>query len=312
MLRYAIARLLQGAATLAAIAVLTFALMHAVPGGPFEVRGGERASAALLQAQRAYYGVDRPVAEQFARWAGHVLRGDLGPSLARPGRAVGEVIADGAVPSAIVGLLAFLIAAGAGLPLGVIAAVRRGGADAAILALTTVLAAVPAFVIAFVVLLVGAVWLGWFEVRLGRNFTGIAMLPLAIPPAIALGAPALALIARLMRATMIEALASDYVRTARAKGLPARTVVLRHAARNAVLPVLTIAGPLLATLVAGSIVVESIFGLPGIGAAFVTALLQRDYAVIMGITLFYTATVLAANALVDLLYPVLDPRVGAP
>ena len=313
MLRYLVARVVQGLATLAAVAVLTFALMHAVPGGPFEARGDERTSAALLQAQRAYYGIDAPVAVQFVRWAAHVVRGDLGPSFARPGRSVGDVIGDGLAPSLLVAGLAFAIAVGGGVPLGVVAAVRRGRrGDAVVLAVMTLLAAVPAFVVAFVLLLVGAVWLDWFDVRLGRDFTGIAALPKALPPALALAAPSLALLARITRASMIEALASDYVRTAHAKGLSSGVVVLRHALRNAMLPVLTIAGPLLATLVTGSIVIETIFGLPGIGSAFVTSILQRDYGVIMGLTLFYAATIIVANAAVDLLYPALDPRIAHP
>ena len=155
-------------------------------------------------------------------------------------------------------------------------------------------------------------WLDWFDVRLGRDFTGVAALPKALPPALALAAPSLALLARITRASMLAALASDYVRTAHAKGLSSRAVVLGHALRNALLPVLTIAGPLLATLVTGSIVIETIFGLPGVGSAFVASILQRDYGVIMGITLFYAATIIVANASVDLLYPVLDPRIARP
>ncbi len=313
MLRYGLVRLGQGVATLAAIAVVTFALMHAVPGGPFEARGGDRASAGLVEAQRAYYGIDAPVPAQFGRWASHVVRGDLGPSFARPGRTVAAVIGDGLLPSTVVALYAFALAVGIGVPLGVVAAARAGGrGDAAILGVTTVLAAVPAFVIAFALLLVGAVWLGWFEVRLGRDVTDLALLAKALPPAVALAAPSTALLARLTRAAMIEALASDYVRTARAKGLGTGAVTLRHALRNALLPVVTVAGPLLATLVTGSIVVELIFGMPGVGAAFVAAILQRDYGVIMGVTLFYAATIVVANAVIDLIVPVLDPRIARP
>ena len=311
MLRYAITRLLQGIATLVAMAVITFALMHAVPGGPFAAQGDARTAASLVRAQRAYYGIDAAVPVQFARWASHVARGDLGPSLARPGRTVAEVIGGGLLPSAVVALLAFAIAVGLGVPLGVIAAARAGSrGDTLVLGVTTLLAAVPAFVIAFALLLVGAVWLGWFDVRLGRDVSGLALIPKALPPAIALAAPSLALLARLTRAAMVEELATDYVRTARAKGLSARAVTLRHALRNALLPVLTIAGPLLATLATGSIVIETIFGYPGVGSAFVTSILQRDYGVIMGVTLLYAAAIVVANAAVDLLYPLLDPRIA--
>ncbi len=204
----------------------------------------------------------------------------------------------------------FAVVVGFGIPVGVIAAARRGGWwDRASLLLTAALAAVPSFVLAFVLLLIFAVGLGWVDVRLGRGFgESMASLPRGVLPAFALAAPSAALLARLTRGAVLEVLEEDYIRTARAKGVTEASVVLRHALRNALVPVVTVLGPVLASLVTGSIIVESIFGIPGIGTSFVSAVGQRDYGVIMGTTLFYAGVIVLLNLLVDLLYPAIDPR----
>jgi oligopeptide transport system permease protein len=224
---------------------------------------------------------------------------------------VTHLVADRLPTSMLLGAMAFAIVLGGGLPLGIAGAVRyRGVWDHVGLALATVLAAVPSFVLAFLLLLVFAIWLDIVDVRLGDSFGGdLASVPNGLLPALALAAPWLAILSRLVRASMLDALSSDYLRTARAKGLGPSAVYLRHALRNALIPVLTLLGPLLAELLAGSVVIESIFGLRGVGAAYVTSITQRDYGVIMGITLLYAALVMAANLAVDLAYPLLDPRV---
>lgn len=310
MFPYVLRRLLASAVTLAGIAVITFALMHAVPGGPFEALAGDTASPGLVAAQDAAYGLDRPLPEQFVRMLGNLLRGDLGISFAQRGQPVGELLAARVRASAILGVVAFAAAVGAGIPAGVVTAVRRGTAwDFAGLGATTALAALPSFVLSFLLLLVFAIGLGWTDVRPGPGFgESVASLRHAVLPAVALGAPSMALLARMTRASLLEVLDADYIRTARAKGLGEGAVVWRHALRNALVPVVTLSGPVFANLVVGSIIVESIFGLPGVGTLFVTSIALRDYGVIMGATLFYATVVLAVNLAVDLLYPVLDPR----
>jgi oligopeptide transport system permease protein len=310
MLGYLAVRLLQSAATLLVVAVLTFSLMHAVPGGPFDADAGLRFSEDVRSAQLAQYGLDDPLPQQLGRFLLDLGRGDLGISLAQRGRPVTELVADSAQASMILGAMAFAIVVGIGLPLGIVGAVRaRSAWDRGGLVVTTVLGAVPSFVLGFLLLLLFAVWLDVVDVRLGRGFgEGLDSLPRGLIPAFALAAPALAMLARLTRGALLDVLAADFVRTARAKGLSSSGVYLRHALRNALIPVVTVLGPLLAELIAGSVIIESMFGLPGIGATYVHSITQRDYGVIMGVTLFYAALVVAANLVVDLVYPLLDPR----
>ena len=312
MARYLARRLTWTAATLLALAAITFVLMHRVPGGPFDAASVDRPlPAVVIEAQRAYYGLDDPLPRQFVRYLGHLVRGDLGVSFAQQGQPVTDLMLAKVRPSLILGLMSFAIVVAAGVPLGVLAAVRRGGiVDAAALTLATALAAIPAFVLAFVLLLIFAVWLGWTDVLAGTRFgTGLGSLRAGILPAIALGAPGMAIVSRITRAAMLEVLEQDYIRTARAKGLGWSGVYLRHALRNALIPVVTVLGPVFASLVTGSIIIEAIFGVPGIGSAFITSVVARDYGVIMGTTLFYGAVIMAANLVVDLLYPLIDPRV---
>ena len=310
MLRYIVGRLLQATVTLVAVALVTFALMHAIPGGPFG-QPDPSVPESVKRAQEAYYGLDDPIPQQLARYLGNLARGDLGISFAQRGQSVNDLLADRVAVSAVVGAMAFAIVVVVGVPMGATAAIWRGRfADYAGLGFSTVLAAVPSFVLAFGLLLVFAVWLGVVDVRSGRDFELTPSgLPAGLLPALALAAPMLALLLRVMRASLIEVLSSDYLRTARAKGLGPRPVYLRHGMRNALLPVLTLLGPMLADLIGGSIVVETVFGLPGVGSAYVTSITQRDYGVIMGFTMFYAALVLAVNLAVDLAYPIVDPRI---
>jgi oligopeptide transport system permease protein len=312
MARYLASRLLESIVTLFFIALTTFLLMHAVPGGPFESIAGERGvSPEFVAAQEAYYGLDDPIPVQFVRYLGNLARGDLGISFDQRGQHVTDLIKDKFKPSLILGTMSFLIVIGVGVPVGVISAARRNTiSDYAALIGSTALAAVPSFVLAFILLLVFSVGLEWFPVRLGKGFgDSWASLGNGILPALALGAPSMALLSRLTRGAMLEVLDQDYVRTARAKGLANRTVYWRHALRNALIPVLTLMGPLFTVLVTGSIIIESIFGLPGIGAAFISSVLARDYGMIMGTTMLFATIIVFANLLVDLAYPLVDPRV---
>lgn len=310
MLIYLARRVFASAVTLLLICLITFLLMHAVPGGPFDARSEGRLSAEAIQRLEAHYGLNDPLPAQFLGLMGNLVQGDLGLSFAQSGQPVSSLLADKFLPSFLLGVMSFTFVIAVGIPLGVMAAVRRGSAwDLANLVTSTILAAVPHFVIAFLMLLIFAVGLGWVDVRLGRGFgDSIASLPRGILPAIALGAPSMAILSRLTRGSMLEVLQEDYVRTARAKGLRERTVVVRHALRNALVPVITLLGPIFATLITGSIVIESIFGLPGVGAAFIDSVRQRDYGMIMGVTLLYAVAIMAANLVVDLLYPLVDPR----
>lgn len=312
MVNYLIRRFVWTAVTLFFIALITFLLMHLVPGGPFDVAGGERpVSSSFISAQNSYYGLDRSLPEQFVHFLRNLLQGDLGLSFSNRGQKVTDLMLDKIKPSFVLGSMSFMLVVGVGVPTGIIAAVRRNsGWDFLSLAFSTTVASVPSFVLAFFLLLIFSVWLGWFDVRMGKGF-GDSLLSLknGIIPAVALGAPAMALLSRLTRGSMLEVLDMDYMRTARAKGLSAGRLYLVHALRNALIPVLTLLGPIFASLITGSIIIESIFGLPGIGAAFIVSVAQRDYGMIMGTTLFYATAILALNFVVDLLYPIVDPRV---
>lgn len=302
MTAYLIRRLLWLVPVLLFVAAVTFALMHSVPGGPWD-RDKPLPPQAVEQLNRKY-GLDRPLWEQFGRYLLGLPRGDLGVSYRQSDRPVTGIIGDGIKVSATLGGLAMLVAVAVGVPLGIVAALRRNGVlDYLSVSLATLGASTPNFVLGIILIVVFAStfhllptigWGSWKQ---------------AIMPVIALSALPTAYLARITRASTLEVLQQDYVRTAWAKGLPARVVVLRHVARNALIPVLTLAGPLAAALITGSFIIESQFAIPGVGRSFVTAIFGRDYGVIMGVTLFYALVVAAANLAVDLAYAAADPRV---
>jgi oligopeptide transport system permease protein len=302
MTAYFIRRLLWLVPVLLFVAAITFVLMHSVPGGPWD-RDKPLPPAAVEQLNRKY-GLDQPLWEQFGRYLLGLLHGDLGVSYQQSDRPVTEVIAGGIKVSATLGGLAMLVSAVVGLPLGIVAALRRNRAlDYLSVSLATLGASTPNFVLGIILIVVFAStfhllptigWGSWKQ---------------AIMPVLALSALPTAFLARITRASTLEVLNQDYVRTAWAKGLSVRAVVLRHVARNALIPVLTLAGPLAAALVTGSFIIESQFAIPGVGRAFVTAIFGRDYGVIMGVTLFYGLVVATANLAVDLAYAAADPRI---
>lgn len=303
MIPFLARRLLYSAGVLALIAAATFFLMHAIPGGPYS---RERVLPPAIEANliRKYH-LDEPLPVQFARYMLGLLRGDLGPSFAHEDRTTNDIIRDGFPKSAVLGLAAFLLAFGFGAPMGIAAALRRGrAADRSLMIVAVAGVSVPSFIVASMLQYVFSYRLGWAPAAgWGESPWQVAL------PAIALAAFPAAFVSRLMRSSMLAILDSDFIRTARAKGLGGAGVILRHALRNALLPAVTYAAPLLAALVTGSFVVENIFAIPGLGQFYVTSINDRDYTVIMGVTLFYSALLTGANLLADALYALIDPRI---
>ncbi len=299
---YLVQRILWIAPVLLAVAAITFVLMHQVPGGPWD--GAKRLPPDALQNVNYAYGLDRPLWEQFCRYLLGLARGDLGVSFRGDNRPVADVLVDGIRVSATLGLLALAASTIVGIALGVVSALRRNTVvDHAAVAFATVAASVPSFILGMLLLVLFTAHLHWLPSG------GWGSPKQAVMPVLALSALPAAYIARITRASMLDVLQQDYVRTARAKGLPDRLIVLRHMLRNALIPVLTVIGPIAAMLVTGSFIVEQLFAIPGVGRTFVTSIQARDYGVIMGVTLFYTFVVAVANLVVDVLYAVVDPRI---
>ncbi|MDR3507658.1 MAG: ABC transporter permease subunit, partial [Caulobacteraceae bacterium] len=253
---------------------------------------------------KAKYGLDRPLGEQYLTYLGGVLRGDFGPSMKYQDKSVLQIVREGFPTSAMIGLSALTLASVLGMTLGVIAALRQNEpADYAVSAVAILGVCIPTFVTAPLLLVLFASMLGWLPTG-GLNGARSLVLPV-----VTLALPQVAIISRLTRAGMIEVLRSNYVRTARAKGLPEHTIVLKHALRAAILPLVSYLGPACAGLITGSLVVEKIFNLPGLGKNFVISALQRDYTVVMGVVILYATLILVLNLLADILYAALDPRV---
>lgn len=301
MLTRAAVRLLTAVPTLFVLVGLSFFLMHAAPGGPFD---SERSLAPEVEARlNAQFHLDEPAWRQFSRYLGGLLHGDLGPSLQYEGRSVADLIGDGAPVSAALGAIALLLALTGGVALGAIAALRRDSLwDRSLMLLALLGLSLPSYVVAPLLILVFALALDWLPAG-GWDSPASVLLP-----AIALALPQMAAIARLTRGALGEVLAAPWIRAARAKGLPERLIVFRHALKPALLPVLSWLGPAAAGLMTGSVVVEQVFGIPGIGRYFVQGALNRDYTLVLGVVLFYGALVVTFNFLVDLAYGLLDPR----
>ena len=302
MLSYAIRRLFGTLPTLLLIVAIAFFMMRLAPGGPFDKE--RRVSAAVEQNLIKAYHLDEPLPVQFLNYLGNVVRGDFGPSFQYKDFSVTELIWSGFPVSLALGGAAIVIATLLGLALGAMAALRQNGPlDYAVMATSMTGIAIPNFVVAPVLTLVFGLMLGWLPVG------GWSSLSNAILPVTALCLPQVAVIARLTRGSMIEVLRGNYIRTARAKGLPERLVVARHAMRAALVPVVSYLGPAVASIITGSIIIEQIFGIPGIGRYFVQAALDRDYTVVMGVVIVFAVLIIALNLVVDLLYGLLDPKV---
>ena len=303
MTGYIIRRILWMIPLLWAVTTVTFFLMHLVPGGPFDQE--KQLPPAALENLEKRYNLDKPLLEQYGLYILDVAQGDLGISF-RQDREVMDILRDGFWVSAQLGLVTFAFAMVVGMFLGVFSALNQNNfLDYVGVFFATVGASMPNFIAATLLVLIFSVQLGWFDV-LGWEFGNYRKMVL---PVLSLGLLPAAYVARITRASMLEVLGQDYIRTARAKGLRERVVVLRHAVKNAMIPVLTVAGPIFAILVTGSFIVERIFQINGVGRPFVDAVFRRDYGVIMGTTIFYATVVAIANLVVDILYAAVDPRI---
>ncbi len=304
MLRYTLLRILGAIPTLLLVIALAFLMVRVAPGGPFD---DERALPPEIEANiaRAYH-LDEPLPQQFLRYMSGLTRGDLGPSYRYRDYTVNELIRDAFPLSMKLGAMAMALALAIGVSAGTVAALRRDSAtDRFVMALSMTGISIPVFVVAPLFVLLFAVKLGWLPA--GWSSGGGASRLLL--PVVTLALPQIAYIARLTRASMIDVLCSDFIRTARAQGLPTMTIVRVHALKPAMLPVLSYLGPAIAAILTGSVVVEEIFGIPGLGQFFVRAALNRDYTLVLGIVVFYAALIVALNLVVDVLYGVIDPRV---
>lgn len=302
MTRYVFRRLGGAIIILWVIITVTFALMHAIPGGPFTTE--KKLPPQVKASIEAKYHLDDPVWKQYGDYLGGVITGDLGPSYKYEGRSVNDIISDAFPISAQLGLLSLMVAVVGGIAAGAISAMRPNGiVDYAVTVLSTIGISVPTFIIGAVLVYVVGFELGWFPVALWRGPSYMVL------PVLTLAAQPMAFIARLTRSGLLDVYQQEYIRTARAKGLESWTILTRHALGNAILPVITYLGPLAASLLTGSFIVETIFAIPGLGQYFVTSIYNRDYTVILGITIFYSALVVFLNILVDMIYPLIDPRV---
>jgi len=303
-LSFVLRRLLGAIPTLALVIALSFLLMRLAPGGPFDQ---EQALPPEIRANlEAAYGLDQPVWAQFGRYVRGLLHGDFGPSIKFRDFSVGDLIADGLPVSLALGCAAMVLALAVGIPAGVWAASNRGRpADRAVMALAVAGISIPVFVVAPLLALVFGIWLRWLPVA---GFVPGRLSDLVLP-VVSLALPVIAFVARLTRGSLLEVLRTPWIRAARARGLPDRAVLLRHALPAALLPVVSYAGPAAAAVLAGSLVVETLFGLPGMGRHLVQGALNRDYTLVMGMVIVYAALMIVLNLAADLACAWLDPRI---
>jgi len=303
MIRYLIRRILWLIPVLLFVSVITFTLMHITPGGPWDKE--KAVSPQVVANLNAKYNLDKPAWQQYLIYMGGVLRGDLGPSYTYQDRSVSQIILGGLPATASLGFFAAMIALMIGVPLGVLAAMRQNtSVDYSALAFGTIFASVPTFVLGFVLIIVFALTLhlvptsGWGK---PINF---------VLPVLTLGLNQAALLTRITRASVLDVNRQDFMRTARAKGLREYVLVRRHLLKNAMIPVVTVLGPIMAFLIVGSLVVENIFSVPGVGRLLVQGISQRDYSLIMGSTLLYAVVIAVMNLIVDCMYAFIDPRIS--
>ena len=304
MWRFLLSRLLSAIPTLLAIITLAFVLLRAAPGGPFDSEK-ELTPEVKASIEHAYH-LDEPLPKQYLRYLGQLARGDLGPSFQYLDNSVNKYIAEGFPVDLKVGGLALLLACLIGIPLGARAAWRRGGViDQLAAAVSLVGVSIPVYVTAPLMILVFAVTLQWLP---AGDWGGGALRNLILP-VLALASPYVAYVTRIMRSSFIEVLEQPYIRTAHAKGLSTRDILFRHALRPALMPLAAFLGPAIVGAITGSIVVETTFGLPGIGRSFVEGAFNRDYTLVMGVTILYGVLIIFANLLADVSQALLDPRI---
>jgi oligopeptide transport system permease protein len=302
VIAYIVRRILWIIPVLFTVSIITFFLMHAVPGGPWDREKALPQS--TVDRLNAKYGLDDPIYVQYVTWATKFVQGDLGPSYRYTDRTVNDIVADGFWTTVQLGVMAFILAVVVGVPLGIFAALGHNrGPDYLATSVSILGIATPSFVLSILLIVFFAVQLGWFPTG---GWKGPQYWVL---PTIALAGFPIAIIARYTRASMLEVTRKDYIRTAHSKGLPGQSVVSRHMIRNALIPVVTILGPTLAFLVTGSFIIERIFGIPGIGQYYITSISTRDYSLLMAMTMLYAFAVAFLNVVVDVLYAYIDPRI---
>ena len=302
-LMYILKRIAMAVLTIWIVITVTFFVMRAVPGGPFLAE--KAVSEAVQKALEAKYGLDKPLMVQYVTYLKDIFtKFDFGPSIKLRGRMVIDVILDGMKTSAKLGVFAAVIALIVGVVLGAVAALRRNKfIDKCIMVLTTAFISMPSFIIGSLMVLILSVKLGWFPAN-GETAKGLIL------PVIALSLSPMANITRLTRSSMLDVLGQDYIRTARAKGVSGQKIIFGHALKNSLIPVITYVGPMLAYIVTGSLVIEQVFAVPGIGRAFVSSITGRDYPLIMGTTIVLAVLIVVMNLISDVLYKIVDPRIN--
>lgn len=299
---YVVRRIVSMIITLFFVITLTFVMMHSIPGNPFT--GEKKLPPAIEKALMEKYNLDKPLSQQYVDYVSGVAKGDFGPSMKYNGRTVNDLIGDGFPVSAELGGLAILLIVILGIPLGVVAALKQGTwVDRTMIFFAIVGVTIPSFVLATLLIYVFGTKLKWLPTSRWMSWKSRIM------PTIALGVSSIAYVARLTRSSMLEVINQDYIRTARAKGLSETVVVFKHALKNALIPVVTYLGPLTAAILTGSFIIEKIFAVPGMGRMFVESISNRDYTVIMGVTIFYSLILVLFIFIVDLIYGLIDPRI---
>ncbi|ASJ55924.1 peptide ABC transporter permease [Brevibacillus formosus] len=303
MKQYIVKRLLSGIVVLFGLSVFTFLLIHLIPGDPVRIMLGQRATVEQIESLRGELGLNKPLVVQYLDYASGVLKGDLGTSL-KTGRPVSTEIADRFPATAKMAVASLVVAVVIGIGLGVLAAKYKDTPiDGAIMTFSTFGMSIPGFWLGLLVILVFSVHLGWFPIAGGTGLKDMVL------PAFTLGTLLATALSRLTRAGMVEVLSNDYIRTARAKGMNERIVLLRHAFRNVMIPIVAVIGLELAGLLGGAVIVEQVFGWPGVGTLAIQAISSRDFPMIQGTTLFIGAVYVLVVILIDVLYAILDPRI---
>jgi ABC-type dipeptide/oligopeptide/nickel transport system permease component len=300
--RYTLRRFLYMVITLFIIASLTFFLMHALPGDPFA--NSEKLPAELKEALMQQYNLDKPLVTQYGLYLGKLIKGDLGISFKYQNRSVNKIIKEAFPVSATIGMQGLIFGIFLGLGLGILAAIRHNTIfDYGTMAIAIIGVSIPAFVFATLLQYYIGLKLGWFPIARWGTFSHTIM------PSFALSLGIIALMARMMRTSMLDVLSQDYLKTAKSKGLSGPIVIWRHAIRNALLPIVTILGPLIINVITGTLIIEQIFAIPGLGKHFVQSIVVNDYTVTMGLAMFYSAFLVVAIFLVDIAYGIVDPRI---
>ncbi|MCI8830765.1 MAG: ABC transporter permease [Lachnospiraceae bacterium] len=304
MVKYILKRIGAGMLSVFVLITITFFLLHIIPGGPFSPAENRNVPPKILEKVSEQYGLNDPIPEQYIRYLKNLAQGDLGTSFKKQDTTVNELIAQGFPVSAKVGLWGVLISLAAGIPLGVIAAVKRGKwPDGAAMVFATIGVSVPSFVICVLMM--------YFFCEKWKIFPsyGLTSWKHYVLPVFCMAFSQIAYITRLMRSSMLETMRQDYIRTERAKGVPEFTVISRYAMKNSLLPIITYVGPMVAALLTGTFIIEKLFSVPGLGRYFVSAINDRDYSVTLGLTLFVGTLIIIVNIIVDIMYAVIDPRV---